>query len=131
VLSYSAKTSGSADQAWALMARPALWSRWAPHLRGAWGLGSPEVRQGARGAARPARRGAPCPPAIVDISPPAIVDVAGRPRERSSTAWTPTGGGSSFASTSRRPARRGRARGDLRPVVQLLVKNLARVAAAR
>ncbi len=34
------------------MARPSLWSRWAPHVRGAWGLGGPEVRDGARGFAR-------------------------------------------------------------------------------
>lgn len=40
--------------AWALYARPAEWSRWAPHLRGAWGLSGPdgEVRAGARGAVR-------------------------------------------------------------------------------
>ena len=40
------------DVVWALVARPALWSRWAPHVRGAWGLGEPEVELGARGAAR-------------------------------------------------------------------------------
>lgn len=34
------------------MARPSQWSRWAPHVRGAWGLGSPEVAEGARGFAR-------------------------------------------------------------------------------
>ena len=34
------------------MARPDRWSEWAPHVRGAWNLGSPEVRQGARGAVR-------------------------------------------------------------------------------
>ncbi len=38
--------------AWRLLARPDDWSRWAPHLRGAWGLGAPEVRTGALGAAR-------------------------------------------------------------------------------
>ncbi len=40
------------DRAWALLARPDAWSAWAPHVRGAWGLGEPEVRQGAVGAAR-------------------------------------------------------------------------------
>ena len=40
------------DRAWALMAEPRLWSRWAPHLRGAWGLGDPEVEAGNVGAAR-------------------------------------------------------------------------------
>ena len=38
--------------AWSLLARPARWHEWAPHVRGAWGLGEPEVRVGARGAAR-------------------------------------------------------------------------------
>ena len=28
------------------------WRRWSPHVRGAWGLGDPEVRRGAGGAAR-------------------------------------------------------------------------------
>jgi hypothetical protein len=40
------------EAAWPLLARPARWPEWAPHLRGAWGLGSPEVREGAIGAAR-------------------------------------------------------------------------------
>ena len=34
------------------MARPQEWSSWAPHVRGAWGLGEGEVRVGARGYAR-------------------------------------------------------------------------------
>ena len=33
------------------MARPALWARWAPHVRGGRGLGQPEVQAGAQGAA--------------------------------------------------------------------------------
>ena len=33
------------------LARPALWSSWAPHLRGATGLGGDEVEPGARGTA--------------------------------------------------------------------------------
>jgi hypothetical protein len=37
---------------WSLLARPDAWSEWAPHLRGAWNLGSPEVREGAFGFAR-------------------------------------------------------------------------------
>ncbi|HEY8583540.1 MAG TPA: SRPBCC family protein [Capillimicrobium sp.] len=38
--------------AWALYADPDRWPDWAPHLRGAWGLGHGEVREGARGAVR-------------------------------------------------------------------------------
>jgi len=34
------------------MSRPQEWSSWAPHVRGAWGLGDGEVRLGARGYAR-------------------------------------------------------------------------------
>ncbi len=34
------------------MAEPARWSEWAPHVRGGWGLGDPEVIRGARGYAR-------------------------------------------------------------------------------
>jgi hypothetical protein len=52
MLRYAARSTATPAQAWALMARPAAWPAWSPHLRGAWGLGSPEVRQGARGAAR-------------------------------------------------------------------------------
>ena len=34
------------------MAQPRRWSEWAPHVRGAWGLGEPEVIKGARGYVR-------------------------------------------------------------------------------
>ena len=33
MLTYEAETTGSTDRAWDLMARPARWSEWAPHLR--------------------------------------------------------------------------------------------------
>jgi hypothetical protein len=52
MLTYEAHARADPAVAWALMARPDRWSAWAPHLRGAWGLGDPEVREGARGAAR-------------------------------------------------------------------------------
>jgi Polyketide cyclase / dehydrase and lipid transport len=52
MLTYEARTRASADAVWPLLAEPARWSRWAPHLRGAWGLGEPEVRPGALGAVR-------------------------------------------------------------------------------
>jgi hypothetical protein len=45
-------SDASPRAAWALLSRPEAWPAWAPHLRGAWGLGSPEVRAGAFGAAR-------------------------------------------------------------------------------
>jgi hypothetical protein len=49
---FTADSTAPPDAAWTLLARPDAWSVWAPHLRGAWGLGSPEVRVGARGFAR-------------------------------------------------------------------------------
>lgn len=49
---YATRTSASPATAWALLARPARWPEWAPHVRGAWGLGAPEVQEGRRGAAR-------------------------------------------------------------------------------
>jgi len=52
MLTYRAASSASPETVWALLARPERWSEWAPHVRGAWRLGSPEVEPGSRGAAR-------------------------------------------------------------------------------
>jgi hypothetical protein len=52
MLSYESSSSADPAAAWSLLARPGRWREWAPQLRGAWGLGEPEVRAGARGAAR-------------------------------------------------------------------------------
>ncbi len=52
MLSYHADSDASPATAWRLISEPALWHRWAPHVRGAWGLGSPEVDSGRRGFAR-------------------------------------------------------------------------------
>ena len=52
MLTYSARSTARPAEAWALVARPGRWHEWAPHVRGAWGLGDPEVGVGARGAAR-------------------------------------------------------------------------------
>jgi hypothetical protein len=49
---WTADSDATPDAAWALLVRPDRWSSWAPHVRGAWGLGDPEVEFGARGAAR-------------------------------------------------------------------------------
>jgi Polyketide cyclase / dehydrase and lipid transport len=43
-------SAGSAAEAWSLFARPARWPEWAPYIRGARGLGAPEVQAGCRGA---------------------------------------------------------------------------------
>lgn len=52
MLTYEARTTATPELAWPYLARPALWSSWAPHLRGAWGLGDPEVEPGSVGAVR-------------------------------------------------------------------------------
>ena len=49
---WGARSAAPPEVTWALMARPGLWKLWAPHLRGAWGLGAPEVDPGRLGAAR-------------------------------------------------------------------------------
>ena len=51
MLEYRRASRAQPAVAWRLLARPDLWERWAPHLRGAWRLGSPEVERGALGAA--------------------------------------------------------------------------------
>ncbi|MEZ0292817.1 MAG: SRPBCC family protein [Solirubrobacteraceae bacterium] len=43
MLRYERRTRAPADVVWALVARPANWSRWAPHVRGADGPGAPEA----------------------------------------------------------------------------------------
>lgn len=52
MLRYEARSRARPAVAWSLLAEPARWHEWAPQLRGAWGLGDPVVRPGARGAAR-------------------------------------------------------------------------------
>jgi Polyketide cyclase / dehydrase and lipid transport len=52
MLSYHADSRASAATAWRLISEPDLWHHWAPHIRGGWGLGSPEVSPGRLGFAR-------------------------------------------------------------------------------
>jgi len=49
---FAVDTAADPERAWRLLARPGDWPRWSPHVRGAWHLGTPEVREGAVGAAR-------------------------------------------------------------------------------
>ena len=49
---WSAPSTATPAEAWRLSAQPARWHEWAPHVRGAVGLGSPEVREGAFGVVR-------------------------------------------------------------------------------
>ncbi len=132
MLTYEAESDAPPAAAWRLMAEPARWSQWAPHLRGAWRLGSPEVEPGARGAAR-----------LLGVVPvPATVtgkSVAGPvrwwswrvgPVELMHRVGPRAGGGSIVGVDMRAPAPVEAAlRVSYGPVVQALVRNLARVAA--
>jgi hypothetical protein len=52
VLRYETDTDAPPGVVWPLLARPDRWHEWAWHVRGGWGLGTPEVRAGALGAVR-------------------------------------------------------------------------------
>ena len=108
------------------MARPATWSAWAPHVRGAWGLGSPEVRAGAVGAAR-----------LFGVIP-----VPAKITAKSERSWTWQGGpaemthrvveqgaGSVVAVDLRAPGPlEGAIAAAYGPVIQTMIDRLARVA---
>lgn len=52
MLTYESWSAADPADAWRLAAEPAHWHEWAPHVRGAWGLGDPEVEPGRVGAVR-------------------------------------------------------------------------------
>ena len=117
------RSAAPTQRVWELMARPDRWSAWAPHIRGAWGLGSPEVAAGRRGVVRVL--GVPLVPARIDAVEP------GR-----SWAWSvgpvhlvhavaPDGRGSRVSMTLDAPAPVELAYG---PVVAFFTWRLARVA---
>ncbi|CAA9487881.1 MAG: hypothetical protein AVDCRST_MAG53-1120 [uncultured Solirubrobacteraceae bacterium] len=130
MLRYEARSAADTDTAWALVAQPARWHEWSPHLRGAWGLGEPEVERGARGAARLL--------GVVPIPASVTAVAAGH-------SWTwrvglmeldhrvdpdPHGAGGSIVGVDIRaaPALEAVLRFTYGPVVAVLVRNLARVA---
>ncbi|EFQ82577.1 hypothetical protein HMPREF0063_11786 [Aeromicrobium marinum DSM 15272] len=120
----TASSVAPAETLWALVARPDRWSTWAPHVRGAWGLGSPEVEAGRRGAVR-----------LLGVLPvPARIDAVEPGR---SWAWIvgpvhlvhavePAPGGCVVSMTLDAPAPVEAAYG---PVVALFTRRLAEVAA--
>lgn len=130
MLSYEARSPAPVEEAWSLIARPGRWHEWAPHVRGAWSLGSPEVRRGARGAAR-----------LLGVVPVPARVVA----KRAGRSWTwrvgpidivhrvapaPTRGRGSIVGVDLLAPRALEAllAVSYGPVVALLVRNLARVA---
>ncbi|KAA0024107.1 SRPBCC family protein [Antrihabitans cavernicola] len=125
--SYSADSTATAAETWSLVSEPARWPEWAPHIRGAWGLGTPEVQAGQRGAAR-----------LLWVVPvPALVSAKS---EHRSWSWqvgpvtldhevTPLPSGSRITMTISAPGPiEGVLAATYGPVVQLLVRRLARIA---
>jgi len=129
VRTWTAESDGSPRAAWALMARPEAWPAWAPHMRGAIGVGRPEVREGATGLAR-----------VLGVVP-VPVHVNAKRDGRSWTWWVPPGveivhrvvprpGGCTVAMDLRGPAGvEAVLAATYGPVVQVCLNRLARVAA--
>lgn len=131
MLRYEARSSADPATAWALVAEPARWHEWSPHVRGAWGLGEPEVQRGAKGAAK-----------LLGVVPiPAKVTAISQGR---SWTWSvgimeldhrvePDGEGGSIVGVDLRssPAMEAVLKLTYGPWCGLLVKNLARVAAQK
>lgn len=133
MVARSALSAAPPPVAWELIARPRHWARWAPHVRGAWGLTGPDgvVRAGARGAAR-----------LVGVVPVPVVVTAVEPGR--SWTWRVAGtvtmdhvvaaapdGGSVITVTLAAPrALEVALARSYAPLIGLLVRRLAHVAAA-
>ena len=129
VLTYAAETTAPPAAAWALFARPARWPEWAPQLRGAWGLGSPEVAVGARGAAR-LLGVVPVPATITAKDPGRSWSWRVGPVELDHRVEPLPGRGARVVTDLRAPAAlEAVLRVSYGPFVALLMRNLARVAA--
>ena len=129
MLTYEAASAASPRQAWPYLARPALWPTWAPHLRGAWGLGDPEVELGARGAVR-LLGVVPVPARIVAKEPERSWTWRVGPATLVHRVEPAAGGGSTIAIDLEAPGPLEAALGaTYGPVIALLLRNLARVAA--
>ena len=126
---FAADSVASPDQVWSLMAEPERWHEWSPHVRGAIGLGSPEVRKGAVGVVR-LLGVVPILAQILDKKPgrswtwrvgPMILVHPVSPREE----------GCRVAVTIQAPGPlEALLAATYGPVVELMVSNLARVAAS-
>lgn len=127
---FTALTSATPERVWRLYARPSRWSAWAPHLAGAWGLGDPEVRPGARGAVR-LLGVVPVPTVITEVVPGERWGWRVGPVTMMHHVQPQPGGGSEIALDLGAP-------GPLEavvaaaygPVIELMLGRLARVAAS-
>lgn len=135
MLRYEARSVADPAAAWALLARPARWHEWAPHLRGAWGLGGDEVEPGARGAAR-LLGVLPVPARVTRVTrvvraPGGVGGWSWRvgPIELDHEVAARAGGGCVVSTTIRAPRPLEPALAlTYGPVVAVLMRNLARVA---
>ena len=128
-LTYRAESGAPAERVWELMARPARWHEWAPHVRGARGLGSPEIEPGAHGTV------------LLLGALPVPARITGKRRGRS-WRWRvgpveiehrvkPRAGGSAVIVEIHAPAAVALPlRVTYGPLVVVLVRNLARVASS-
>ncbi len=126
-LTYSAFSHASPAQAWALVSEPERWSEWAPHLRGAWGLGRPEVEQGRSGAAR-LLGVVPVPAKITDKKPSRSWAWRVGPVTMDHIVRAAPGGCEIAVEMRAAMPLEVALRASYGPVVALLVRNLARVA---
>jgi hypothetical protein len=124
---FSADSEAPVSEAWSLVSEPSRWPEWSPHVRGAWGLGAPEVREGAFGLAR-LLWVVPVPARIVDkqdgrawtwrVGPMTLVHTV-----------TPRDSGSRVSTTLSAPGPLEPAlAATYGPIVQRLMERLARVA---
>ena len=128
MLTYEADSRAAPAAVWALMAEPGRWHRWAPHIRGAWRLGDPEVQVGRRGLVR--LFGAPVVPARIT-------------RKRAGRMWAwkvgpvelthrvdpgPAGGSTVGVDIAAPRSVEAALRATYGPLVQMLVRRLGRVA---
>ena len=67
-VSRGLECSAAPEVLWRLVARPDRWHRWSPYVRGAEGLGEPEVEPGARGKVV-LKGGLTLPAEIIEVDP--------------------------------------------------------------
>jgi hypothetical protein len=128
-LTYRSECAAPAERAWALVARPRRWHEWAPHVRGARGLGSAEIEPGARGAVL-VLGALPVPVRITDKRPGRSWSWQVGPVEIEHRV-EPRAGGCSVVVELRAPAAVALPlRVTYGPLVAVLVRNLARVASS-
>lgn len=129
MLTYAASSTGSPQAAWRLVAEPAQWHRWAAHVRGASGLGKPEVETGRRGFILLAP-GLPVPARITAKQAGRWWDWRVGPVEvRHRVETRPQGCEVRVELRAAAPVELA-LRASYGPLISLLVRNLARVAAS-